>query len=207
MDRTYPRELSITDDEYNIIERIRNRIGDSIVFNREYMTASDSLTNSKLVAGGKTYYNPSIQFWPYNIKVNTTTYSGTVYSGGINPSVYRYQYLEFSFETFKLPDRVIWDTYDNATVIGLLKDPDDETDYMKFLKACIDLCKILRTKRIRDDYSNIEVVDGDTRYTKQGRTGTADPYKDLYMNIEDELNRLIDMANRNSIYMDGIRVE
>jgi hypothetical protein len=216
MDRTYPRELNISDSNYELIERIRDRIGDSIIFKLEYMTADESLTNSKLVAGGMTYYDAVTNYWPYNIEIDSV-----VYSGSTNPSVSRYQYLEFStisggtlkgrvidfgLETFKLPDKTIWNTYQNVDLTGLVKDPDCITDYMIFLKACLDLCKILRTKRIKDDYSSIEVVDADTRFSKQGR-GTGDPYKDLFTNIESELNKLIDECNKNALYWDGIRLE
>jgi len=217
MERTYPREIELTDDQYALIDRVRDRIGDSIMFKHEYMDASQSAVNAKLVAGGMSYYDPVNFYWPYNIVVNGTTYSGVT-----NPSVSRYQYLEFTtvsgggtlkgkvidfgLETFKLSDKTIWNTYQNVDLTGLVTVPEYITDYMIFLKCCLDLCKILRTRLVGSNYSYTEIVDADTRFTKDASRSGADPYKDLYSNIEQELNAIIDSCNRQP-YTGGIRIE
>ena len=217
MQRTYPKELSLTIAQEAIINKIRNRIGDSIIFIRDYMSASESTDEViKIIADGLTYYNETYRFWPYHLTV-----AGTTYSGSTNPEVFEYQHLtfttlsgggnlrgkiiDFALETFKLSDDEIWTIYENVDLTGLVDNADCITDYMMFLKACLDLIKILRTKRLKDDYSTITVRDSDTEYTKDAR-GTADPYKDLYANIETELNILIDRCN-SALYWDGIRLE
>jgi hypothetical protein len=217
MERTYPKELSLTATEEEIVSRIRNRIGDSIVFVRDYLSATESTDDTtKVIADGLTYYNEAYKLWPYHLTVD-----GTTYSGATNPTVLEYQHLtfttvsgggtlrgkvlDFALETFKLSDNEIWTIYQNVDLTGLVDNANCITDYMTFLKACLDLIKILRTKRIKDDYSSITVRDADTEYVKEAR-GVGDPYKDLYTNIENELNMLIDKCNKD-LYWDGIRLE
>ena len=220
MERTYPREIDLSPSEYDIIDRIRSRIGDPVVFKREYMSTAVSATSGKLIAGGMCYYEPVSYFWPYNISVNNITYSGITISG-LNPSVTGYQYLEFStvsgggslagkeldfgLETFKLSDKIIWQTYQNVDLTGLVTNSACITPQMNFLKACLDLCKILRTRRIGVDYSRVTVVDADTQYTKESNN-PSDPYKDLYLNIESELDKLIYRCNK-TLYWGGTRIE
>lgn len=229
MQRTYPREVTLTDIQQALVDRIRDRIGDSILFIQEYLSASDSATSSKIIAGGLTYHNSDYKFWPFHLTVDGTTYSGATITSGTNsgtrdPQVMRYQYLvfttvagntlvgkvlDFGLEAFKLSDQEIWNVYNNVDLTGLVQNDDCITEYMKFLKACLDLCKILRTRRYHDDFMEKKVRDSDTEYSRSPGRSSADPYKDLYRNIEDELQRLIDNCNKGgaALYWGGIRVE
>jgi hypothetical protein len=213
INQTYPAEYTIYDADEDIINAIRDRIGDRLEFTRYYLPAAGSAIGNYVQDDDLTFYDSRKKFWPYHLKLGTLTCSGVT-----NPQVLGYKYLifqspiesltasgiDFWVHTFKLSDYEIWSAYLSVDLTPLLKDPDCLSEEMEILKAAIDLIVAHRTD-IEDLYTSKEVVDNDTRYRRDKATG-VDPLKDLVDGLQQELDRLIDECNKR-LLQDGYRLE
>jgi len=211
--RTYPTEYSLYGADVDIIQAIRDKIGDRLELRRYYLPSGNENLARYVQTDNLTFYDSTTKFWPYHIKVGSLTCSGIT-----NPQVLGYHYLvfqdpvgnvttsgiDFWVDTFKLSDYEIWTAYLSVDLSPLVKDPDCITEDMEIIKAAIDLVPSMRTK-IDDLYTSKEVVDNDTRY-RQDRATSIDPFKDLLDGLQDQLDKLI-KENCYRLLQDGYRVE
>ena len=113
--------------------------------------------------------------------------------------------IDFWTETFKFSDYEIWTTYLSVDLSPLVWYPECITPYMEMLKAAIDLARILRGTYMEDMYVSREVTDKNTSYRRSPTP--ADPWRDLMLKLQAELDDLIERNCRKHLYRRGIRLE
>ena len=211
--RTYPSEIDVLDADELIVKQIREKMGDQPKLVRYIVKPGSDAAAKYIMDDNLTFYNDKDRFWPYNVTV-----SGTTYSGIDNPQILNYHYLTFSdpvqdltqvpldlwVETFFISDYEIWTTYLSIDLTPLVRNPACITENMNAIKAAIELIPVLRELEIEWLYATREVTDGDQKY--RSTFGTIDPYKDRLRDLQAELQRLIDMCNKKP-YFGGIRLE
>lgn len=219
---TYPPELSLTHDELDIVNRVRDELGDTRMVKRDYYdgtsynaslgtTLGDNDSWAKVSSDKKTYEMED-RGWPLSILVN-----GTTYSGSTQPRVQGYSYLMFDspsaiftvtgtfsiyYNTFRFSDKEILNAYDRIDYIpgtaGITTIPIS----WFYLFASI---KLLEGEFQADANEAASIADGDTRYSNEAAIAArqkelADLRKRLLKEIEDYKFDL-------SYNIDGVRVD
>ena len=210
--RTYPSECSIYNCDDMVVSEIRGLLGDPIVLKRFYTPVGGDFSEY-VPDDAHTFVDMVDKFWPYSLKVGSTTCSGIDTTQIIN-----YHYLvfddaydltvsgvDFWVETFRFSDYEIWTTYLSVDLSPLVFYPECITPYMEMLKAAIDLARVLRGTYMEDLYLSKKIEDKNTSYQKTPTP--ADPWRDLMNKLQDELDELINRNCRKRLYRQGIRQE
>lgn len=142
---TYPAEYEFAAEEKTIIRKIRRLIGDLLQLSRIYSTEDEFCT---YIESDEHTVNLGTKGWPVYVSINNTeytslddplvqgyqyiTFSGTLVSGGQNPTI------NIWFYTFQYSDREIYEAYGDAMIPPLVSSDCVTKDHL-MLQAAIDL--------------------------------------------------------------------